>query len=117
MNIVNKIDSYLNEEGLFDDVDKAIEEIQKGIKVPFLQVSKSALGKFASISIKISLDKKENWPGNIYQNSRYSQFFLNGNVLEQVTMDHGLKKKFRKAKVKALKDVVTKINKYISEIS
>ncbi len=124
MNIIEKIDNYLTENLLFtneDEVKKAIVELRKGINAPFVNVNVSTLSKHSTIMIKISLDDKKDWTNNIYQNSRYSQFSLENDPkvsnLEQFSMHYKLSKKFRKCKVKTIKDAITKINKYISEIS
>ena len=124
MNIIDKIDNYLTENLLYDgesEAKKVADEIQKGINAPFVHTSISTLSKHTTIMIKISLDPKSEWTNNIYQNSRYSQFSLENDPkvsnLEQFSKCYTLKKKFRKCKVKSVKDAITKINKYIGEVS
>ncbi len=123
MNIINKIDNYLTESLLFtneDEIKKAIDELKKGINAPFVDVSVSTLSKHSIIYIKLSLEPKKDWTNNIYQNSLYSQFSLENDPkvsnLEQFSMCYKLPKKFRKCKVKSIKDAITKINKYIGEV-
>ena len=123
MNIIDKIDNYLNENLLFtneDEIKKAITELQKGINAPFVNVNVSTLSKHSTIMIQISLEPKKDWTNNIYQNSLYSQFSLENDPkvsnLEQFSMSYKFSKKFRKCKVKSIKDAITKINKYIGEV-
>ena len=96
--------------------------LKKNINAPFINVNVSTLGGLdrPSILIKISLDKKEDWPSNIFQNSRYIGFHIDPNPevsnIEQFMKSYTLKKNFRKQKGKTVKDIVSKINNYIKSI-
>ena len=103
-----------------DSVDKWMKEIGKGIVAPFVEVSKSTLGGAdkVSITIKLSLDSKEDWINNIFHNSRYAMFDLDRDGSFQL-FSRGLKlrpNKMRKSKVKSAKDVVNKVNTWIKGI-
>ena len=103
-----------------DSVDKWMKEIEKGIVAPVVNVSKSTLGGAdrVSITIKLSLDPKEDWINNIFHNSRYAMFDLDRDGSFQL-FSRGLKlrpNKMRKSKVKSAKDVVNKVNTWIKGI-
>jgi len=94
------------------------DEIEKKINAPYVETTVSTLGgeERASVMIRVSLDSKDSWNNNIYQNSRYGQFKVRyDGVLEGFSQSHNLKKKFRKTKVKTTSDVIKKINKWISD--
>jgi len=101
-----------------EDMEESEDTIKNGLQrvVPFLNITHSTLGgnENISITIKLSLDPKEDWYNGIYQNSRYSMFMFKRNgVLEQFSMGQNIPKKFRKSRVKSVDDVISKITKYI----
>ena len=103
-----------------DSVDKWMKEIEKGIVAPVVNVSKSTLGGAdrVSITIKLSLDPKEDWINNIFHNSRYAMFDLDRDGSFKL-FSKGLKlrpNKMRKTRVKSAKDVVNKVNTWIKGI-
>ena len=115
-------DEIIEGAGYFDidSVDKWMKEIEKGIVAPVVNVSKSTLGGAdrVSITIKLSLDPKEDWINNIFHNSRYAMFDLDRDGSFQL-FSRGLKlrpNKMRKSKVKSAKDVVNKVNTWIKGI-
>jgi len=117
-----KKESVELDEAMFtvDDIDGMAKEIKSGLKAPFINVSKSTLGgaERVSVFIKVSLDKQEDWKNNIYQNSRHATFRVGSDdgTLELSTKHYNLPK-FRKAKFKNTKDVISKINKWIDSAS
>ena len=106
---------------LFDPDDPQLTDLND-INAPFVQPQVSTLGgkNRAAILLRISLDPKEEWSNGIFQNSRFMQFriSIDGEV-EQFTLSHKLKaiKKFRKTRVKSLKEFVDKVNKYIGVLN
>ena len=78
---------------------------------PYVHFDVSSLGGSVSKFIKISLDKKENWPYNIFENSRYAIFCISGGKMEIISK-HFEMPKFRKSNVKNDEDVNDKLNKY-----
>ena len=115
-------DEIIEGAGYFDidSVDKWMKEIEKGIVAPVVNVSKSTLGGAdrVSITIKLSLDPKEDWINNIFHNSRYAMFDLDRDGSFKL-FSKGLKlrpNKMRKTRVKSAKDVVNKVNTWIKGI-
>lgn len=101
-----------------DGYEKWAEEIKKGIKAPYVNVYVSTLGgkERASIMFTVGMDSKDNWPNNILENSRYGKFHLGyDGVLEMHSARYGKVSKFRKTRVKSVKDVITKIDKWMKE--
>ncbi len=126
MNIIEKIDKYLNEqtEKLWDDKEGAQEVakyIQKNIKAPVVKASVSSLGPLDTVMIDISLDKKEDWINNIFQNSRYLQVRFDSDPsksnLEVFGKSHKIDAKFRKQKARSKEEAVKKLNNYIKKAS
>lgn len=65
-----------------------------------------------SLFIRASKDHQENWPYNIYENSRYGTFALhNDGKMELISKGLNMPK-FRKCKVKNLKEIAEKLIKY-----
>lgn len=118
MNTINhKLEKYLYEK--LDITKEYAKKIEKEINAPVVETSISTLGgkDRSSIMISISLDPKNEWPNNIFQNSRYMQFSLDyEGILEQFTKSYKIEKKFRKARPKSIEDAIKKINNYISKI-
>lgn len=101
-----------------DSVEKDMEELRKWIKTPYVKVYSSALGGPENIAILItfSLDRKENWPHNILENSRYCKlYFKNTGVLELIAQGMRLPVKFRKARVKNVDESLKKIHQFIQK--
>lgn len=95
------------------------EKIKKEIDVPFITAEVSKLGgeKNTSIIIRISLDPKDEWANNIYQNSRFLMFHITQpNIIELFAKAYTVKEKFRKSRVKSDTDAISKINAYIKKI-
>lgn len=121
MNIIEKINNFVSESEIFDEtnVEEVYEKIEEGIKAPWVKVFKTSIGKGKHIIFKVSLDKKEDWPNNIYENSRNFQFSLDADStksnLELYTKDYKIKEKFRKTKVKSVEDAIKKVNIYLEK--
>jgi len=89
------------------------------IDAPWKSVGISSLGGKDNVSIimKVSKDAEKDWPHGILHNSRYSMFHIgNDGSIEQFSMNHTLKLKFRKAQAKTMEDVVKKINDYLKKV-
>jgi len=104
----------VNEDSLFDaeSADEWENKIEKGIKVPFINVGKSTLGgpKNIALMIRLSLDPQKDWSNNIFHNSRYAQLSLsNDGKLEMFSSSYNIKN-MRKTKVKTADDAIKKIN-------
>jgi hypothetical protein len=99
-------------------VDKFMDDLKKGLRYfPFLKLSKSTLGgdKNVSVTVHLSLDKKEDWNNNIYHNSRYIIFhFSNQGVLKSGATFSGknAKASFRKSRFKDAKGAIAKIKQW-----
>lgn len=110
----------LAEGPIFDaaSADSAVTKIKEGIKAPSVGVKKSTLGGDANVSIMIlvSLDKKEDWPNNILENSRYYRMSLLKDGTLEMFSGGTKKSKFRKTKAKSVEDTIAKINKYNGEL-
>lgn len=107
----------LNEQTIFDieSVKNDIKLLNKGIKAPFVVAKISMLGgkERVVIIIIISMNKKEDWPNNIFENSKYIKLnFSNTGELGLITQSK-FDKKFRKTKVKSINDAINKINKFL----
>lgn len=101
-----------NVDSLYDAWTKMV------INAPFSAYSKSSLGGVVNTSFiyKGSLDPENKWINNIYQNSRFMIFTLNADGSLELINKHYKLPKFRKSKVKAIKDAQIKINAYIASI-
>ncbi len=87
-------------------VDVWVKKLKDGLKMPYVEVSKSELGGVdnVSIMIKMSFDKREDWGNKIYQNSKFLIMHLyNNGRLELVAS--GIKKDVLKYRVMVVKDV------------
>jgi hypothetical protein len=108
-------------EPIFDvnDAPKFINDIKDKVKVPVINAQVSTLGGAdrASIMVTLSLDPQEEWFNGILHNSRYMMFRIDRNGrLEQFSLGHTIKKKMRKTFGKTQKDIIDKMNKYISQV-
>lgn len=126
MDILERIDKYLNEADnqLWQNKEEAKEVakyVEKNIKAPVVKASVSSLGPLDTVMINISLDKKEDWINNIYQNSRYLQVRFDSDPsksnLEVFSKSHKIDTKFRKQKAKSKEEAVKKLNNYIKKAS
>ena len=79
--------------------------------------SLSSIGNDDTLIINISLDKRDTWANNIYQNSRYSQFSISQDgTIELFSKSYKIDAKFRKQHAKSLIDAINRINKYIESV-
>lgn len=103
-----------------DSADEFVAKLEKGIKAPFVKAQKSTLGgpQNVSVMMRLSLDPKDTWVNNIFENSRFMHFRFDSrdNSFEQFTKSHTIKKKFRKARAKSMDEAIKKINKYIDQV-
>ena len=129
MKLEDKIGLFLSEatktgEPLYTDKDEAIavaKELERGIDAPFVKGTVSTLGGNPSVLIKLSLDPKNEWNNNIFENSRYIHLRLEPdstkNNLEMFNKSHKIEDKpMRKQKAKSVKEAISKINKYIDKV-
>ena len=94
------------------------QRMAKEINAPFVQVSVSTLGgkHRPSVMLKISLDPQDTWQGAIFHNSRFSNWSISHiGEIEQFTISHTVKPKFRKARFKTHDEVIKKINAWIEK--
>lgn len=78
---------------------------------PFVSVSPTQLAK-DDVVIMLSLDPKESWTNNIYENSRYIKlmaWLTDDNTLELLSQSYKLKPKFRKTHFVKPEDIVKKL--------
>ena len=121
---MSRFKKYLNEEtdDLFDksNVEAARKQIERQVNAPYIKVNSSTLGGRPALIISISLDEKQDWINNIYENSRHTRFHLepgtNKSNLEQFQVHHELKPRFRKSKVKTVDAAINKINIWINKV-
>lgn len=116
-----KLKTYLVEQVFdVDSADDFVKDLEKSIKAPFVKAQKSTLGgpKNVSVLLRLSLDPKNEWVNNIFENSRYMHFhFDNKGTIEQFGKDYRIKMKFRKARVKDTASAIKKINDYIMKVN
>ena len=112
-----RLQKHLNEapDPIFDaeSADELVSKLKSGVKVPFINAYKSTLGgpQNVSVLVKLSLDEKNTWMNNIFENSRYAHFHVTRpNVIEMFQRSYKIKTKFRKTRAKSIDDVVSKIN-------
>lgn len=101
------------------NVDQMIQTLERGIATPYKNIYKSTLGgeNRVSIIMAISLDRKENWTNNIFENSPYIKMIWNvDGSLEAVSKGTKIPIKFRRTKCIDVNKCIEKINKYISNI-
>lgn len=84
---------------------------------PRVNVVVSSLGGEASVLVSVSLDKPEDWPNGIMENSRYSRFYIFDGRLEQFSRSHKTRTKLRAGKVKSAVHAAERIAKWISDES
>ena len=100
--------------------EQDIEKIHSGINAPFVQPRLATLGGHENRSIitKISLDPKESWANNIYENSRNAMFSWNAKgEMTQANYGHRFPIKFRKTKAKSVDEFISKVNAWIAEVN
>lgn len=98
----------------YENIDEIIQKLNSGIHAPFLHFSKSMLGgrDRASIAIALSLDPKNTWKNNIFENSRYARFFFEMNGTINQISGYGTSK-FRKIRVSSVEAAIAKINAFV----
>ena len=100
------------------DVDKWTTEIYKGLKAGWKSVAKSTLGgdENVAIMIKVTVEPEKDWPNKILHNASFGMIRIaTDGTMEMFASGHKIKN-MRKTKVKSAKDVVSKINKWLSTI-
>ena len=125
MRLLEKIDNYLQEQNAFDpdDTETIRKKIERGLDAPHAKVNVSRLGgkENTAIMIKATLDPKNEWTNNIFENSRYFQvsFYMDTSKsnLEMFAKSHKIEgKKMRKQKAKNVDEAIRKINTWISKV-
>jgi hypothetical protein len=113
------------------DTDSVIEYIKREMNgyVPYLSVSKGAMGGNDSIYLAISLEPKSEWSHGYIENSQYFRMAVYHSGEMEVfcwglykkgrrhSYEHRLKTKFRKCTAKSVEDVVKRIKKFIDKIN
>lgn len=98
-----------------DNLPGMIRQQDPLTSIKYIMTDRSTLGgeDKASLFIRISLDERSEWINNIFHNSRYAIFSLNGNKLELIAKHYEMPK-FRKATIKNenLLNVAERIARY-----
>lgn len=83
-------------------------------EIGHVRVSYTALGgaERASLFVHASLQKKEDWPYNIFHNADYAIFCLDYQEKMELISRHYEMPKMRKCKIKSLEDAAHKIVSY-----
>ncbi len=71
----------------YSEADRAKLQSELQTAFPFVNVNRSTLGgeNKASLLVTVSMDKREKWPNNILENSRYAKFHLSDRKLECIS--------------------------------
>lgn len=71
----------------YSEADRAKLQSELQTAFPFVNVNRSTLGgeNKASLLVTVSMDKREKWPNNILENSRYAKFHLSNRKLECIS--------------------------------
>lgn len=115
-----KLKDLLTEQTILDEpgAQRLAQRMAKEIKAPFVQVSVSTLGgkHRPTVMLKLSLDPQNTWPSAIFHNSRFANFSVgHDGAIEQFTISHTVKPKFRKARYKTHDEAIKKINAWIDK--
>ena len=104
-----------------EGLEAAVAKAQAGIKAPFVKCSGSSLGGLArsAIMIAISLDPKESWANNIFENGRSGRMSISREgVIEHFSGSFRRpgepKYVFRKARARTLDAAIQKINAFVA---
>jgi len=103
-----------NQKSLFnvETAQSIVDRIKTEINCPFVSATISTLGGKDNVSIlvAISLDPKENWTNNIFENSRYRRFdiYNNGKIKNFTSSKLSY---IRKCTAKSVDDLLTRLNK------
>jgi len=102
-----------------DNVTEVCQQLKDGIKAPAVGVSHSTLGGKDRVTIlmSVSLDKREDWKNQIFENSRYFRLSLERNGRLQLFVKSGIPIKLRSSVCNSIEMCIAKINKYINEIN
>jgi hypothetical protein len=94
-----------------------LDKIKSGIKAPYVSAFISSLGGSDSLMIKLSLDEKNDWSNNIFENSQYMGFHISSNgIIELFTEHYKSNEKFKKSIVKNIDEIISKINDHIEKV-
>jgi len=95
--------------------DLNLEELKKEIKADYVSIKFSLLGGIArpSLIIWLSLDKKETWTNDIFQNSRYYIFNIDYTGRIEIFSKGHNTKKIRAKNIKSISEAIDYINKKI----
>jgi len=99
---------------LFDvnSAQNLVDRLRSELDFSFISASMSMLGGKDNITIMlaVSIEAKENWPGDIFENSNYRRFSIfNDGTVENFTTS-GLSK-VRKFTAKSVDDLIARLNK------
>ena len=67
------------------------------------------------ITIHMSLDPKDKWVNNIFHNSRFAIFMIDGSGSCELIGKNTNMPKFRKSQIKSSEHLIERLTKYISE--
>lgn len=102
-----------------DTAETLASRIKKEIDAPYVGAKISTLGgkHRPSVMVSISLDPREKWDNNIFQNSRWMMFAItNDGIINQHGRAHEVKN-FRKTRFKTPDEVIHKINRYLGQLT
>jgi hypothetical protein len=98
-----------------EDIDDIVEQLKTQLHFPYKSVQPASLGDRENVSIMltVSLDKKEEWPNEILENSRYARFRVENNgTVENFSGNLPHITKFR---VKSINELIEKLQEKIKE--
>lgn len=99
-----------------DNLRSIIKSLDPLSEIGYLSISYSDLGGTCSLFIHASLEKEEDWPYNIFHNSRYAIFSLDRDGKMEL-LSKGLNMpKFRKCKVKNLTHIAERFIQYFISV-
>jgi len=98
------------------NVKELCQQVKQGLNAPTTSISYSSLGGPNRISIlgAVSLEPKEKWIHNIFENSQNFKFHLQFNGILEIISSYKMPVKLRKSTCKTVEDVIAKLNKYIA---
>ena len=112
--LIEVADPVLNE----PSAQNLAKTLQAGLNAPYVEAYVSMLGgkHRPSVMVRLSLDPKNEWAGGIYHNSRIAMFDISHDgAIDQFTVGHTVKPKFRKARFKTPEEVLKKLNDWIAK--
>jgi hypothetical protein len=96
-----------------------VAAVEAGVRAPLVKASVLTLGGAdrPSLYVMLTLDKKEDWPYGIVDNSRFAKFMIHAVAqpkIELLTMGPRMPK-FRKRPYRGVADAIQQINAYLKQ--